>query len=296
MKRVVVTGAKGGTGRSIVRELHNADYDVLGIDLTSCGMWESGYRQVDLLDGAAVYDALVGAEAVVHFGSLPTDSWTSWEVAYRNLALGGYHVLQASANLGVKRVVLASSPEVYGPSDQLTYLPVDEKTAMRPPGIYGAAKQNLEALAANYVRWQQMSIAALRPQRIVYEGSYEWRFRKFTLNNAAAADALWSYVDARDVATACRLWIESDRQGFEAFNVAAEDVCVAVETQQLVREFYAQISDVRVEIAGRQSLIDCSKIKQMLGWKPQYQWEAMAIESETQGFPKDPPARPGVEK
>ena len=95
---------------------------------------------------------------------------------------------------------------------------------------------------------------------------------------------------------ACRLWIESDRQGFEAFNVAAEDVCVAVETHQLVREFYAHISDVRVEIAGRQSLIDCAKIKQMLGWKPQYQWEAMAIESEAQGFPKDPPARAGGEK
>lgn len=289
--KVVVTGAKGGTGVSIVQVLRDAGHDVLGLDLKPCAMWETDYRQIDLLDGAGVHDAFAGADAVVHFGSLPTDSWTSWETAYHNLAIGGYHVLQAAANVGIKRVAMASSPEIYGDYHQVPYLPVDEDTPPRPPGIYGAVKQNLETLADHYVRWHGMAIAGLRTQRIVYHGSYEWRFRRFTVSNDAAEDSLWSYVDARDVATACRAWIESGCQGFEAFNVAADDVCVDTPTRDLIAEFYPHVTDVRADLPERTGLVDCSKIKQMLGWHPQHHWQEMAAESEANQFPTEPPPR-----
>jgi nucleoside-diphosphate-sugar epimerase len=44
MQKVVVTGAKGGTGPSIVRVLRQAGYHVLGVDLKPCGFWEQDYR------------------------------------------------------------------------------------------------------------------------------------------------------------------------------------------------------------------------------------------------------------
>ena len=284
-------GAKGGTGPSIVRVLREAGYHVLGVDLKPCGFWEQDYRQLDLEDGASVHDAFTGAEAVVHFGSLPTDTWTTWETAYRNLALGGYHVLQAAANQRIPRVVLASSPMIYGEYCRVPYLPIDEDTPAAPDGIYGAVKQNLETLAEHYARWHGMAIAALRPQRIVYEGSYEWRFRKFTVDDSAAADALWSYIDARDVATACLAWLQSDRIGFEAFNVAADEVCVHTPTRQLLAEYYAHITDLRGELPDHTGLVNCGKLKQMLGWRPQHNWRQMAAESESQNFPRVPPSR-----
>ncbi len=291
MKKVVVTGAKGGTGRSIVKVFREAGYAVMGVDLKPCDVWERDYCQLDVEDGAALYDVCSGADAVVHFGSLPTDSWTSWETAYRNLSLGGYHVLQAAANLGIPRVVMASSPEIYGEYHNVPYLPIDEETPARPPGIYGAVKQNLETLAQHYTRWHGTAVAALRPQRIVYEGSYEWRFRKFTRNDQAAADDLWAYVDARDVARACLAWVESNQAGFEAFNVAADDVCVTSSTTTLLEEFYPHITDIRRELPDRAGLVDCSKLKQMLGWKPRHDWQAMAIESEVGQYPKEAPPR-----
>ncbi len=291
MDKVVVTGAKGGTGLSIVRVLRDAGFQVLSVDLKPCAFWEDDYRQIDLEDGAGVHDAFAGAAAVVHFGSLPTDSWTSWEMAYRNLAVGGYHVLQAAANLRIPRVVLAGSPTIYGEYHGVPYLPIDEQTPQVPDGIYGAVKQNLEALAGHYARWHGLAIASLRPQRIVYEGSYEWRFRKFTENDAAAADALWSYVDARDVATACLAWIESGRTGFEAFNLAADDVCVATPTSQLLATHYSHISDLRCELHDTTGLVNCRKIKQMLGWQPRHTWRQMAAESEAQNFPGTAPPR-----
>jgi nucleoside-diphosphate-sugar epimerase len=291
MQKVVVTGSKGGTGPSIVRVLREAGYCVLGVDLKPCGFSEQDYRQLDLEDGAGVYDALAGAVAVVHFGSLPTDSWTTSETAYRNLALGGYHVLQAAANLRIPRIVLAGSPMIYGEYRRMPYLPIDEETPARPDGIYGAAKQNLETLAGHYARWHGLAIAALRPQRIVYEGSYEWRFRKFTETHAAAADALWSYIDARDVATACLGWLQSDLAGFEAFNVAADDVCVDAPTRQLLAEHYPHISDLRGDLDGQRGLVSCAKLKRMLGWQPQHHWRKLAAESESQGFSASIPIR-----
>ncbi len=291
MKKVVVTGAKGGTGVSIVRVLREAGYQVLGVDLKPCAFWEQDYRQLDLEEGAGVHDALAGADAIVHFGSLPTDSWTSWEAAYRNLAVGGYHVLQAAANLRINRVVLASSPMIYGEYDRVPYLPIDEETPKLPDGIYGAVKQNLETLARHYARWHGLAIAALRPQRIVYEGSYEWRFRKFTENDVAAADSLWSYIDARDVATACLAWLQSDCTGFEAFKVAADDVCVTTPTRKLLAQHYPKIADLRGELSQREGLVSCAKLKQMLGWKPMHRWQSMAAESEAQGYSKTPPVR-----
>ena len=289
MKKVVVTGAKGGTGRSIVRVLSEAGYEVLGVDLKPCGFYESGYRQLDVADGSGLHSVFAEAYAVVHFGSLPTDSWTSWETTYRNLSLGGYHVLQAAADLRIPRVVMASSPQIYGDYRNAPYLPIDEDTPAQPPSIYGAVKHTLEVLAQHYVRWQGLAIAALRPQRIVYEDSYEWRFRRFTGDDRAAVDVLWSYVDARDVATACLAWVDSDRTGFEDFNVAADDVCVTTSTLTLLEKFYPHIRDIRSELPDRTGLVDCSKLKRMLGWKPQHDWQTMAAESES-GHPKETPA------
>ena len=291
MKRVVVTGAKGGTGPSIVNAFRDAGWDVLGVDLKPCALWETGYRQIDLREGASVYEVCAGAQAIVHFGSLPTDSWTSWQTAYENLALGGFHVLQAASRLGIDRLVLASSPEIYGDLTRVPYLPIDEHGPSRPDSIYGAAKQNLETLADHYARWYGMAIAALRPQRIVYERSYEWRFRKFTIDPVSAVDALWSYVDARDVASACLAWIESDLSGCEIFGVAADDVCVDLPTRQLLEEHLPQVAYVRAPLPGHSGLVDCAKLKSLLNWKPIHHWRQMAQESERASFPREPPPR-----
>jgi nucleoside-diphosphate-sugar epimerase len=264
---------------------------VVGVDLKPCEFWEGDYRQLDLEDGAGVHDVFAGADAVVHFGSLPTDGWTSWETAYRNLSLGGYHVLQAAANLRIPRLVMASSPMVYGDYARMPYLPVDEESPQAPDCIYAAVKQNLEQLAACYSRWTGMAIAALRPQRIVYERSYEWRFRRFTGADDAAASSLWAYVDARDVASACLAWLQSDLPGFEVFNVAAADVCVSTPTRELVERFYPQVRDLRGDLPGCTGLVSCAKLTRLLGWSPQHSWQGMEEESRSQGFPPKAPPR-----
>ena len=277
--KVVITGAKGGTGVSIVKEFRSTGYQVLGVDLKPHERTEKDYRVIDLTDGAAVYDVFAGAIAVVHFGSYPNDTDRSWDEVYRNIVIGGFHVFQACANLGIGRIAYASSPSVYGSPRIPLYLPADEDWSLAPSSIYGAAKENLETLARNYCRWNRgMAIAALRTCRIVYEGSFQWRFRHHTEEPRSAASALWAYSDARDVATACRAWIEADLNGFEAFDVAAEDVCVDVPTAELVDTYLPRDVKIREPLADRRALVSCQKIRSMLDWKPRYTWRDMKRE------------------
>lgn len=291
--RVVVTGAKGFTGVSIVKEFRSAGYDVLGIDIKPHEWAEPGYKRIDLTDGAAVHDAFAGADAVVHFGSYPEDDHYPWNEVYRNVALGGFNVFQACANLGIKRIAYASSPMVYGHAVPAS-VPADENRPIVPLSIYGAVKENLESLARGYCRWFALSIAALRTNRIVYENSFNWRFRKFTLAPEAASDELWGYVDARDIATACRLWIESDHQGFEAFDVNADDVCVDVPTMDLIRHYLPATVKVTEPIDGFGALVPCTKLRQMLGWKPRYVWRDLQREAEQRGESAVSPSAAGA--
>jgi hypothetical protein len=81
---------------------------------------------------------------------------------------------------------------------------------------------------------------------------------------------LWSYIDARDVAVACRLGIEKDGLGCEPVILAADDTSSDRPSQDLIRQFLPGVTDFKRPIAGRQALISNARVKQLLGWKQQF--------------------------
>lgn len=281
-KRVIVTGAKGGTGRSIVTVLRDAGWDVTGVDLAMPGHTDGGYRRADVLDAASLNDLFAGVDGVVHFGSVPTDNFTSWTECFRNVMEGGFNVLQACANAGVPRLVFASSMEVYGDLTQQPRLPITESSPLQASSIYGAAKRLLESLAADYARWHGMAIAGLRLGRIVYEGSWDWRLKRHTESRDACVDCLWNYVDARDVARACQMWLESDLSGFRAWNLAADDVCLDAPVDELLAEFYPGVP-LDGELGQFQSPFLSTAIQQELGWQAQIGWRDIRDEAAKAG-------------
>ena len=89
MRRIAVTGSRGGMGSVIVRVLQEVGYEILGIDHVASDQSESDYIQFDLADAAGVNDALSSVDAVVHFGSVPgTDDMTTTEGFY-NVPVAG---------------------------------------------------------------------------------------------------------------------------------------------------------------------------------------------------------------
>lgn len=274
MKRIIVTGAKGGTGLGIVSVLRQAGYDVVGVDMKPVGPDDGlDYVCLDLRNAADVNDVFAGAAGVVHFGSPPGDAWRSTSEAFDMLTVAGFNVFQAAANVGIKRIVWASSIEVYGDFRDHPELPATEESPLAPPGIYGCSKLLLERLAVDYCRWHGMAIAGFRLSRIIYDTPEgKAKLQRFVDDEAFGNDCLWSYIDARDVGTACLAWLESDRQGAEVFNMAAANVHQDVPATQLLDKHGYKGKPVG-ELEGEdRTLFSTRKFREMLGWEAKYDW------------------------
>ncbi|MEU0564447.1 NAD-dependent epimerase/dehydratase family protein [Nonomuraea sp. NPDC005983] len=150
--RVVVVGATGNVGTSVVRALE-ADANVTSIVGVARRLpgWHPGrteWRRADVVtdDLVRIFE---GADAVVHLAWLfqPTrDPWVTW----RANVLGSMRVFRAVAESGVPVLVHASSVGAYspGPKDQ----PVDERwpTHGWPGAAYGREKAYVERVLDVY--------------------------------------------------------------------------------------------------------------------------------------------------
>ena len=104
MGKIVVTGAKGGTGASIVDVLPERGYDVLSTDLLPSV--EENYKQFDLRDAAGMSHVFEGADGVIHFGSPPGDTQFSTTEAF--------HKLQSPDSMCSRRPGTRASSELPG--------------------------------------------------------------------------------------------------------------------------------------------------------------------------------------
>jgi nucleoside-diphosphate-sugar epimerase len=274
MKKIVVTGAKGGTGASIVDVLRGRGYDVLSTDLVPSV--EENFKQFDLRDAAGMSDVFAGADGVIHFGSPPGDTQFSTTEAFHQIAVAGFNVFQAARNTGIKRIAWASSIEPYGDLTLHPSLPVTEDGPLAPPGIYGSSKLVLERLATDFCQWHDMSIAGFRLTRIFYNNDFgRNKLKQFVDDEGLGGDCLWSYIDARDVATACLAWLESDHPGAEVFNLAAANVHQEANTEDLMQKYgYAEFA-VPPLTAPDQTLFSTDKVRSLLHWRAEYDWRDM---------------------
>jgi len=154
LRRVVLTGTGGLSGHSIF-PLLPADWDVLRTDLEA----NNGVGALDVTDPDACHQVFAGADAVVHLAAVP-DPAASWERLLPANVLGAYHVAQAAADCGVRRLVLASSLHVVSAAP--TDVQVRTSDPPRPANLYGATKAWAEALGAWVAATTSTSVVALR--------------------------------------------------------------------------------------------------------------------------------------
>ena len=280
MSRIVVTGAKGGTGRAIVDVLRHAGDEVVQVDRVPNDPGADRHVELDLRDAAGVNDVFAGADAVIHFGSPPGDAHLTATEAFSMLTAAGFNVFQAAHNVGIRRVVWASSIEVYGDINRHPELPVTEDSPLAPPRIYACSKLLLERLAIDFARWHGMSIAGLRLSRIIYDSpSGRARLKQLVEDETLGVDCLWSYVDARDVAGACQAWLKSDIQGAHVFNVAATNVHHDVPTRKLLDRHGFRETPLRELDGEHDTPFSTRRLREMLGWRAAYDWRDILSEA-----------------
>jgi nucleoside-diphosphate-sugar epimerase len=147
-RTVLVTGATGALGPSVVRACHAAGYSVrtLSVDSPDGPELPLGVdaRVGDICDDRAVRAAVAGTEIVIHLAALLHQFGDSAALApqYERINVGGTeNVMRAATTEGVRRVVFFSTIAVYGPSSgQL----IDEQTPPHPDTAYGRTKLGAE--------------------------------------------------------------------------------------------------------------------------------------------------------
>ena len=147
---VVVTGSAGRIGGRLVDGLLARGNHVRGFDLRASGRVHPHYTEVvgAFDDPAAATSAMAGAGVLFHLGAFM--SWLPGDQGklYAANVEGTRNLLDAAIRAGTRRVIFASSGEVY-PEGAPETLPVDETHPLKPRSVYGLTK----LLGEEMMRW-----------------------------------------------------------------------------------------------------------------------------------------------
>ena len=302
--RVVVTGATGNIGTSVIHSLSGDDRitEILGV-ARRVPDWKPPKTTflAEDIRAPSLAESWRGADAVVHlaWAFQPTHRpLETWDVN----VIGGIRAFEAAAMAGASTLVYASSVGAYSPGDGRR---VDESwpTHSVPTAAYGREKAYLERyLDAFEHRHPHMRVVRLRPafvfqraaaseQRRIFASPLlpPWLVRRGRIPAIPAPAGLrFQAVHARDAAEAFRLAIVGDARG--AFNVAAEPVIDLDRLGSLLgaRPIAVPAAAARVAVGVawrlhlvradhellrlflRLPLLDAGRAHRELGWTPAY--------------------------
>ena len=278
--KVAVTGGSGLAGSAVVSHLHDAGYDVISIDRAPPQRSSAEYRLVDCTDLGQVYGACHGAKAIVHLAAIPRPIHHTPDQVFGANIMAAFNIFEAAAVFRIPRIVYVSSMSVLGlPFSyrpiQLAYLPIDESHPHAPQDAYALSKTLGEDIAIAFVRRMDgaLSVASLRFPWIHTPETFQTVLKPLWGDPAAGASNLWGYIDTRDVARACRLALEADISGHEAFYISAANSFMNTDSATLAQRYYPEAA-IKSRLTGNQSLFNYAKAGARLGYAPQFSWEA----------------------
>ena len=148
MNRLLITGAAGGLGVMLRRELAGYAPILRLSDISDLGAAQPGEEVVpcDLADARAVDSLVSGCDAILHLGGKSIEG-TFEEILQSNIR-GTYNLFDAARRHGKPRILFASSNHAIGFHTRETRLDAD--APLRPDSLYGLSKCFGENLARYY--------------------------------------------------------------------------------------------------------------------------------------------------
>src|SRR3712207_5304 len=276
--RVIVTGGSGRAGQHVVRKLAAHGHELINVDVVRPSVDLPGtFCRVDLTDAGEVYDAFFQfrPEGLCHLAANPAPSGQARIDMFDNNVRSAYNTLQAPGDIGVRRVIYASSEMATGlltPGAVPSRIPFDEAERLPSPNAYALSKYMSEVIAESLsVRYPETAFVGLRINNVIQPDGYD-RFRKEWEDPSLSMGNFWSYIDARDVGTACRAALEGESSGHEVFLIAAADTRAKRPLRELMAEYYDGYDRFAPDYHDFASAFSCAKMERFFGWKPSYSW------------------------
>ncbi len=316
--KVLVTGSSGRIGRVAVEALLARGDQVSGLDRVPSGRWTArGYSE----HAAALQDAATaarGVDAVLHLGAFMSWNENDREKMFRSNVNGTRAVLEAALEAGAKRFVFASSGEVYPENAPLSE-PITEDHPLKPNSFYGLTKVLGEELVRFFQRSTSMETVILRfahtqnADELLDENSpfsgprffLAARIRQqISLGNLEAADLLkrrdpgrpahilarsqtgrpyrMHITDTRDIVSGLLLALDHPSAAGGTFNLGSTDP-VRFDSLLAAMSGITKLPVVAVDLPGPGVSYATSnaRIRNMLGYAPEWTIERMLAEAET---------------
>jgi nucleoside-diphosphate-sugar epimerase len=276
---VLVTGGSGAVGRYVVVELLQHGYRVGVLDRVDPQLAQVTFHEADILDLDAVTQAMAGYDAVVHVAGIPHPLNDPAKRVFDVNVNGTFNTLEAAAQHGIDKVVMTSSESTLGfafmtHAMQPLSVPIDEQHPGRPQDPYGLSKVVCEQICKTYSARHRMRTVCLRAPWIwLPEPDQRPFYQDLVRDYGNWTRNLWTFVDARDVARAHRLALESQLETLhEAFFITAADNWTGRDSRGLLAQYYPDVDAAAIgaELQGAGSLISHGKAARLLGYRPQF--------------------------
>jgi len=299
--KIFLTGGAGYIGSICVEELLNAGHQVCVFDNLS-----EGHRQAvdpratfvegDLADGGLVVRTmqLFQPAAVMHFGAnaLVPESMTNPTKYFRNNVANGINLLEACVQAGVRKFVFSSTCAIFGIPARV---PISEDLPKAPINPYGESKLMFENILRWYDQIHGITTVCLRyfnaagaSPRFGEDHAQETHIIPNILKVALGqkpnvpvfgtdyptpdGTCIRDYIHIVDLAQAHMLALTCERS--DVFNLGSGDGYSVLQVVEAARKVTGHaipvVSSPRRPGDPPRLVADSAKIRQALGWKPQF--------------------------
>ena len=298
-KKVLITGADGFIGSHLTERLLEEGCKVRAfVYYNSFNSWgwldtlpKEELRRLEIFSGDirdpnGVRTAMKDIDVVFHLAALIAIpfSYHSPDSYIDTNVKGTLNIVQAAKDLGVQRVLVTSTSEVYGTAQ---YIPIDEKHPRQPQSPYSASKIGADCIADSFYRSFDLPLTIVRPFN-TYGPRQSARAVIPTiitqLLNGKTEIKLGDIIPTRDL-----LFVKDTANGFieiaKSDKLIGEDCNIATQSEisvgDLANELIQQINPAAKIVTDGQRLRpeksevfrlygSKEKIAALTGWKQQY--------------------------
>ena len=294
--KILVTGGAGFVGSHLCEKYVNEGHIVLSLDNFLNGnlanvrplldrknfkLIKGDIRDFSLLEKISRdLDVIFHLAAQIHVDR----SYVEPKLTYDINVMGTQNVLEIARLQDVKKVIHASTSEVYGSAQ---YFPIDENHPLNAPHPYGASKIAADRMCNAYVMTYGMNISIPRffnifgpRQRDVGYGGVISIFTRRVLNNIPPiirGNGLQTrdYTYVEDVVRAFDLILNHDSR-LDPINFGSGKEVSILNLAELIIELLGKKGKMKPAFAEprigevERLIADASKAKKILGWTPKY--------------------------
>lgn len=278
MKKILVTGIDGFTGKYVSEELLRRGYEVVGLVYSNP---MAGQVACDLTNKQAVKQCIesVKPDAVIHLAALSFVGHEDQKAFYDVNIFGSLNILEAISELGleISKIILASSANTYGSPDVAK---ISESQEAAPVNHYAMSKLAMEHMVKLW--FAKLPIIITRPFNYTGVGQAEnflipkivshFRANKKQIE-LGNIDVSRDFSDVRDIAKSYVDLLESDVSS-EVFNLCSGNVHSLSSIIEKMEKIAGYSIDVKVNpdfVRENEIKVlggDNSKLFKMTGSKP----------------------------